>query len=222
MKNIKNLSFLLAILAFPSALSAAVLTESATAPGSAIISQADFSGGFNGNLDYSDNSGAPAQSFTTGALPFTLGAVTVKGAGSSGGLSTVTWTINLSTVSAGVLTVIAQETTNTLAITSSSNYLTFTLDTPVALAASTVYAYSIYESGSFYAFAKSSANDYAGGEAFNHGSAKRMVATGDLVMNPQAVDRTFYLQAIPEPSTYALMAVALGGLVIVRKRFRKA
>ena len=199
------------------------VSESSLPPLISQISQPDFSGpAFNGGQDFSDNAGPPGQTFITGAVPFTLAAITVKGFAnmgtSFGSLTAATWTISVSSVNAGVLTLVDQETTGIFNPTNGANYLTFTFDTPVTLNASTSYAYDIFTSVGYFGFAKSATDVYAGGSAMLHGSTSRAAADGASVINTQTVDRTFFIQAVPEPSTCLLILSSSAGLIGLRRR----
>lgn len=210
---------------------AAVLTSSPTAPTGAAIAQPDFSAAaFNGGQDFTDNAGPPGQTFTVGATPLLLSAVTVKGfantaASFGGNVNTGTWTVTLSIVGAGgVLTQLDQETADPAAVTDGSAYLTlaFNQGTPVTLAANTQYAFDVFSSTGYYGLAKSTADVYAGGAAIQHGSVTRTSATGATIVNPQAVDRTFFVSGtpVPEPAGAGLLVVAAGGMLARRRRRR--
>jgi hypothetical protein len=215
------LVFVSVALALPAG--ALTISGSASAPASAAISKPDFSAtAFNGAQDFTDNAGPPGQSFTTGAVPFILSAVTVKGfannSNSFGGLATATWTLTISILNAGVLTTVVQETSPVFNPASGSDYFTLTLATPVPLTASTVYAYDIFTSAGYVGFAKSTVNVYAGGTALQHGSTARTAASGATATNLQVVDRTFFIHAIPEPGVALLLGGALLGHYGLRRR----
>lgn len=226
--KLKNTGIILASLALPSGLSAATISQSGSAPVSSliVISQPDFSvtGGNNidGGRDYTDNTGPPAQSFTTGVSGFELASVTVKGGGSMDGNPSAnpTWTLSISSLSGSTLTRIGQETTGAFWPTSSTDYITITLATPITLAASTTYAYSIYTASPiWFGFSKSATDVLAGGQAFQHGTSQRSAADGASTVNVQTDnDRTFYLQPVPEPSTLGLLGIGVLGLAVRRRR----
>lgn len=204
--------------------SALTVTQSLTAPFDALLAQPDFSApAFNGGTDFTDNAGSPGQTFTA---PFTLSLekVTTKGfantgASFGGSIATGTLTITISQIVAGSqLQVLLQETASASAITDGSAFLTFALSTPVEMQSGVQYAYSIYSSTGYYGFAKSSSDVLAGGFAFQHGSTPRSAVNGATVTNTQGVDRTFYLQGVPEPGSSALL---LGGITLLAGRLRR-
>jgi len=223
--KMKNAGIILASLALPSGLSAATISQSASAPVSSliVISQPLFSTDRDDQGDFSNNSGPPAQSFTTGVSGFDLAAVTVKGYGDSaaffGGLSTATWTLSISSLFNSVLTRIDQETTGVFNPTSGSDYITITLATPVTLAANTAYAYTIHTSSGYFGFAKSATDVLAGGDPFRHGLTAGLAANGASVEFVQTGhDRTFFLHQVPEPSTFGLLGVGVLCLAARRRR----
>src|SRR3954447_2972146 len=141
---------------------AALLTASSAAPVSAAISQPDFSAAaFNGGQDFTDNSGPPGQTFTATAATPTLVKFTLKGFANTGAsfggnvnTAATTWTITTSRVDTGnVLTQLSQETADPSAITSGSDYVTFTLTTPVPLTTGTVYAVDVFTSQGYFGLA---------------------------------------------------------------------
>jgi hypothetical protein len=203
---------------------AAVISSSPTAPSSSVLSQPDFSAAaFNGGQDFTDNAGPPAQTFTVGAAGFQLDKVTVKGfantGASFGGMDgTTLWTLTISSVSAGVLTNITQESTQGFAPTDGSAYLTIDLATPVTLTANTQYAFAVHTSVGYFGLAKSTADVLANGAAIQHGSTARTASTGATAINTQTVDRTFFLAAVPEPTGIALLGAAGIGMLARRRR----
>jgi hypothetical protein len=209
---------------------AAVITTSGSAPAAAGISQPDFSAAaFNGGQDFTDNAGPPGQTFTATAATPLLSAFTLKGfantgASFGGNVNTGTWTVTVSRVDAGnILTRLDQESASPSAVTNGSDYLTFTLATPVALTAGTQYAFDVFSSTGYFGFAKSTSDVYPGGAAIQHGTTSRTAADGATIANPQAVDRTFFVNpAVPEPAAFALFAVpAAAGLLARRQRRRR-
>jgi hypothetical protein len=217
----------LAVLAAASSAPAAILTTSLTAPSSAAISQADFSGpAFNGSQDFTDNAGPPGQTFTP-ATNLSLTAIAVKGfantSASFGGVNTGSWTVTISRVDAGnVLTRLSQETADPSAVTDGSAYVTLALTNPVALIGGTQYAFDIFSSTGYFGLAKSSTDVYAGGSAIQHGTTSRTSADGAAIANiQQGVDRTFFINPpVPEPGSMMMLALAGTAAMIRRRRAR--
>jgi hypothetical protein len=205
----------------------ALITSSLIPPPAAQISQPDASGpAFNGSQDFTDNAGPPGQTFTTGPAGLTLNAIAVKGfantgASFGGNVNTGTWTVTVSRVDGGTtLTQVDQETANPSAVTNGAAYLTITLDTPVVLAPNTQYAWDVFSSNGYFGLAKSSGDVYAGGVAMQHGATARTAANGATITNPQTVDRTFFINPVPEPSGLAPAALVVAGL-LARRRARR-
>ena len=211
-------------LAVVPAASAATMTRSSIAPTSASILQPDFSNTevpF-GNMDSTANP-PPGQSF----MPLTamsLSSITIKGFADNansfgGGVNTGTWTITISQITGlGNLSTLRQEVLNPAVVTDGDDYYTITLAAPVSLGANTGYAYDIFSSTGYFFFAKSSGDAYAFGQALQHGSTIRSAPSGAPIVNGQAVDRTFFINAVPEPAS--AYAVALFALVLARRRRR--
>lgn len=199
--------------------------------------QDGFGGPLNGGTDYSDNWGTPGQTFTVGASPITVTAITIKGAGSYGGFDLARyWVLSISTATgtaSGTLGRVTQEISTGFVPAAGDSYLTFTLATPVVLAANTIYEYDIFTTdssvgapsanGGWYGFAKSTSDLYAGGVAMQNGyqsENSRQSANPGTINTPQSYDRTFFITAVPEPSS-ALLAggtLMLAGLIRRRRR----
>jgi hypothetical protein len=204
---------------------AGLITTSGSAPASAAISQPDFtSATFSGSQDFTDNAGPPGQTFTP-ASNLLLSAVTVKGfadtgASFGGSVNGGTWTMTVSQIVTGTMVNVSQETANPAAVTVGSDYVTFTLTTPVALTGGTQYAFDLFSSQGYFGFAKSSTDVYAGGAAIQHGTVARSAPTGASITNTQTVDRTFFINPVPEPSS--VMVLGLGALGLLARRRRSA
>ena len=213
-----------------------VASSSAPTAGSLDIDEYNDSGSPNGGQDYSNNP-PMGQTFTTLSDPsgYLLNSVTLQGSGGAGNGYEANWyTLTLYTISGTTLTPISTTPqffafADTSGATNyASDYLTFNLATPIALAADTQYAFTLANWGSAYlGFAESSSDTYAGGAAFNgtpvdansYPNATIATSTGST----HGYDRSFDigLTAAPEPSTWAMMfggVAVLLGLLRFRRR----
>lgn len=222
----------LALAVSPALNAQTVITASATAPTPGAFDISNFTtpvGVENGAQDYSDNTPAPGQSFTTLSSPgsFNLNSVTVQGnddAGTAGGATPTTYqgaiyTLSLFSITAGVATPLRTQTyvfaDRTVTGAYATSYLTFTLTTPLVVAANTQYAYTISANGGFYGFA---GNGAAGGVVPGKGG-NAVGITAPVVTN-YAYTRNFDigLTAVPEPGTWALLLAGAAGLMLAWKR----
>jgi hypothetical protein len=211
------------ILGFAATAQAAlIVVESPSAPASAAISQPDFSAAaFNGSQDFTDNAGPPGQTFTP-AANLTLKNIVVKGFANtpaSFGNFPASFTVTINQVNGTTLTRLDQEMSLPFTPASGSEYLQFTFENPLSLTGGTQYAYDISTTAGYFGFAKSSADVYPGGAAIQAGTVARTSTTGEAITNTQAVDRTFYINAVtPEPASFSLIGIGALGLLARRRR----
>jgi hypothetical protein len=77
------------------------------------------------------------------------------------------------------------------------------------LALGVTQAFDIFSSNGYFGLAKSSADVYSGGAAFQHGSTARTAADGATITNVQTVDRTFFINTVtPEPGSVMMLGIA--------------
>lgn len=220
-----HLLALFALQLYAPVLHAAVITVNpgAPMPGADWIYSASFGAPKNGSTDFTDNNPPPGQSFTTSgtASGYLLNAITVKGVADNGEFDNTFYRfhIDIGSISGSSFTSLQSEQaliSKTVLTNNTASYVTFNLDTPLSLAASSSYAYRIYvvkpaEDNSYFGFAKSTTNLYTGGAALNsNGSTLTYQAAG--------TDFTFYadVTAVPEPSIG--MAFVLGGVCLMAAR----
>ena len=219
---------------------AQTMYEGANAPTANIILQ-NLIGGFTsgspgaGSHDYLNNP-PPGEMFTLGSSA-SLAAVTVQGNGDNGywsgsagyqPLSTMPdttglqWNIQIGSVSGTTITPISTQTVTGFAPTAASDFISFNLASPIALAAGTTYEFSMdlvntHSNGgdSTWLGLSESLVPVVGGKAFENGST--IGSFGNTVV-ALPYDFVFSLesQQVPEPTTIALLS--LGGLALVLRR----
>lgn len=159
---------------------------------------------------------ARGQTFTTGnaAGGYTLNSITYQIGGER--LDNRTYGLRVGTISGSDITVFASESTGSTGEDFFvDDYATWAFDTPVSLAASTVYGIDvIISAGSGHTHHRNSGNPYADGTAYNSGGG----GVADATISTQNFDQVFHLDiaAVPEPSTTALLG--LGGLALILRR----
>lgn len=91
-----------------------------------------------------------------------------------------------------------------------AQYVTFTFDAPIFLAANSQYAFSVGSNGPFMELNGTGSDNYAGGYAFgNYDAQAAYITTGDRVFHAN-------LFVVPEPS--AALLGGLGMLALLRRR----
>jgi hypothetical protein len=223
------------------------LNESATAPTGNVILQQLVGGSTSGSPgasghDYLNNP-PPGETFTLGSAA-TLDAVTVQGNGDAGywsgsafygtlGSSPITaglqWQLQIGSVSGTTITPIVTEQVNGFAPAANNTFLTFTLASPISLAAGQEYAFSMNLNNAlsnggdstWYGLSESLTPQIGAGNAFNNGAT--VGSFGNTVApittgNPGQYDFVFVLQSVPEPGTMALIALGGLGLLAFRRR----
>jgi hypothetical protein len=227
--------------------SAQFITESGSLAGGAILTSqlTDLGPGAQDNArDYANNTGPAGQTFQV-AAPGTASFVSIKGRGDSaqqwttGPLpfdGTETWDLQLGTVNTGTGAISVLQNnyyTGFAAGANISDYLTFALQTPLALTTGVTYEWTISidnaaKTGApWFGFAHSTGDAYAAGYAMNNNVSTDNPGGGDgsttpvmggfAAPNTSGYDYVFAVSA-PEPTTIALLG--LGGLALVAFRRR--
>jgi hypothetical protein len=197
-----------------------------------IVNYGNIIGG-NGGTDYTNNangSGAPGQTFTATSNGLLTG-ITLQGNGTAGSGSSFqsmdygfyvyqvgTDGTTLSELTgANDFTFSDQDTNDNIA----GDYFTFTLSTPIQLTAGVVYAFTFAEvpngTNSYLGLADDSASSYTDGTSFsgnNNQGASQDPFYSTSINSTQPDNHTFaaHIEAVPEPSTWAMLA---GGLVML-------
>jgi hypothetical protein len=222
-------------LAFSSAAThaAVVLTVNATTPATDLLDQFNFvdnatiPGGTFNQQAFSDNSGPPGQTFTTGLGATFLQSFSYKGANTGGtniggiSVATTTWGLRVSLVGGTTLTPILTVTNiATPSVPVGTEWLTWAFSGAdlLTLLPSSTYAVEVFSSQGYLGFdAATDPNSYPGGVAFNT-SAPIRTFDGSALQD-RGYDRTFHadLIAVPEPGAFA----ALFGGVALLGSFRR-
>jgi len=221
------------VFALTGSASAGVLSNSSAAPSGDIIASqlTDLGpGAMDGARNYTDNGGPPGQTFTvtSGGM---ANRFTVLGRGDSsdawdGGRNAwegdEIWGFQLGSVNTGTgaITVLATETATGFTAGGAidiTDYVTFTLTTPVNLSVGTTYVFSMYLSdaagpgidGGWFGFAHSDTDVYASGAAINNnftidnpggntgGPRRDFPLPGFAAPHPNNYDYVFAVQSVP-------------------------
>ncbi|MFT7515839.1 MAG: hypothetical protein ACI9QL_005074 [Candidatus Omnitrophota bacterium] len=202
----------------PAALQATLISVSTTAPlaDDADIANLDLTtiiDDFQSSIIWGDRP-ARGQSFMTGISSggFELDAITIQSANSQN--ANGTYFIRVGAVSGTSFTEMRAESVVTTEDVVANDYVTFTLDTPISLQASTLFGFDIGRSGSGWRLLNNAQTEYLDGSAYTSGGG----GMGGLTISGNNQDRIFHLNmtAIPEPSSSAL--VILGGLGLILRR----
>ena len=203
-----------------SSVMAATVTVSTTAPtvNGADIANLTGTSDANANGDHGhlwNNRPHQGQSFTTGSNVggYQINSVTLRSLSTNSGSQ---FNVVVGTLSGSTLTQIGTTEFATPPSYSNGQYITFTFDTPLTLAANTTHAFLWGSAGA--GFITSNNTDgtvYTGGTAISSGD-NNVPDLNNVIT--RSVDRTFHvdLVAVPEPSS-ALLAI-LGGCFLLRRR----
>ena len=227
----KIFSGTLGAIAIVSVAPAATVTVSATAPTpdgddiSMLASAGQYDiGGDPGHIW--SNRQAQGQTFTTGsnAGGYQLNAVTLQNLNNTEGDDARVFTLRVGTISGTSFTQIGTDSGSPPAY-APLDFITVTLDTPITLAANTLYGFDFGTNGRGFVTVNNADSNYAGGSAYSSGAAGVGDGTVTLHDGPNTGgnsgdgDRIFHLDitTIPEPSS-VLLSFAGVALLLRRRR----
>jgi hypothetical protein len=194
--NSALLSTLVALVLSSISASAATMSASSTAPVVNGLDIANYGTVTATDKWFVENSAAGAakgQTFKTGATPVLLKAITYQT--SSGAMPTKGYAIRVGTVSGSTFTQIASENASQTVAWSAGNYVTWTFDTPVPLAANTTYGIDVGMISSTTAwqtgmpYLNNTGNVYANGARYSTGTS----GIGTATITTSNSDRIFHL-----------------------------
>ena len=232
-KSLKLSSLLIAGTLAPSfSAHAASITVTAAAPtvDEADIAQLSFGASHTGDSgDLWSDRGAQGQSFTTGgnALGYSLDAFFFRSNQAQASVQVITFRVV--TVTGDDFTLVTTASANRNSAVAVGDWVTASFDSPVTLAANTVYAIDFQDtsgSGVYVGWRLSGSAESIldGGVAYTSGLNDSEPATtplDDANLTLRTFDRTFHVNlvaAVPEPSSAALLG--LGGIALIIRRRR--
>ena len=161
------------------------------------------------------------QTFTTlsNAGGYEVTSVTLRNRSNAVTDNGATWTVRLGGVAGSVFSPIATETSNNVISYLAGDFITFTFDTPVQLAANTVYGFDWTTNGQGFVTDNNTDGNYAGGT--NYATGDDQIPDDNNLMFP-GDDRVFHvnLTAVPEPGTLILLGIGMGACLF-RRRMRR-
>jgi hypothetical protein len=232
--KMKVMLIAVAMVALAVSANAATMSSGLTAPGVDSLDIANYGAVTGTDKWWNDaaTSGRPkGQTFTPGTDAL-LNAITYQITGTQKAEPTKTYVVRVSTVNrvdpgnsaTWVLTPIRSETATQNFTWNSSEYMTWTLDTPLSLSANTEYGIDVgmtsttstWQTGIPYL--NRTGNAYAGGTRYMSGTTG--LGIGDTTMNNVSGDMKFHLDMSPIPEPVSICLLGLGGLSLLRRRKR--